>query len=212
MVSVLCKKRVSLQLQHRERGSWLQQSSRPGSLGRMGWQRHRVFLQNGKSTEKKEHRGVTYKATKSGIKTGEDTLTVNNFLGAHLNSFGCGVTHTHTSRATHVAKQCTSPHNKIQLHPRVQTKFMELPVRGETTQLPLIQGLHGQIVVSPTFPPHTHPNQRVYTELKICLFLKYFFFQEGIIFSWQVLEGRAKHQQYWMDSWTCQKDVAKTRL
>lgn len=124
--------------------------------------------------------------------------------------------HTHTHRAAYILQKhlnsvCThidaylmhySPTN-TELSPKVQsqTEFMDLAASGETAQLPLIQGLHGQIVVSPAFPPHTPKLESAYRVKNMFFFQRNSaYFQEDIIFSCQMLAKGPKPQS-WMDRW-----------
>lgn len=88
--------------------------------------------------------------------------------------------HAHTQRQQHIdahtCTYCTSSPTTRQLYPRVHTEFMDLPARGERAQLPLIQGLHGQIVVSPKFPPHTPKLESAYRVKNM------FFFKQTLLF------------------------------
>ena len=90
------------------------------------------------------------------------------------------IVHAHTQRQLHIdahtCTYCTSSPTTRQLYPRVHTEFMDLPAREERAQLPLIQGLHGQIVVSPKFPPHTPKLESAYRVKNM------FFFKQTLLF------------------------------
>ncbi len=180
---------------------------------RRKWESHR---------EKEAQGGVNLGNQQEPINTGENMLTFNTLLVLYLDPFGFGVTHiqfeactvetltvhAHTQTQLHIDIHtyiyCTSPPTTTQLYPKVHTEFMVLPARAERAQLPLIQGLHGQIVVSLKFPPHTPKLESAYRVKNMFFFFRqtlFFFFREDIIFSCQELEERAK-PQCWTDRWT----------
>lgn len=158
---------------------------------RRKWESHR---------EKEAQGGVNLGNQQEPINTGENMLTFNTLLVLYLDPFGFGVTHiqfeactvetltvhAHTQTQLHIDIHtyiyCTSPPTTTQLYPKVHTEFMVLPARAERAQLPLIQGLHGQIVVSLKFPPHTPKLESAYRVKNMFFFSgKLCFFSSGKI-------------------------------